>query len=171
MSFANGIFSAPCRRRANVFLLETGNPNAANVGKIGRNFPIDASTHRLIAFRASTSATSTTFFQWNRDTIYDNTTTRSNTITTTPGFRFYLADLPTLGTTPIGTPAPFAWGGTVKSLWMFFNAAGSVSLDWVRLVDVQPSLCRTITWSGGSREHLSRRQCFGCGTAISDRLR
>ena len=88
--------------------------------------------------------------QWNRDTIYDTTTTRSNTITTTPGFRFYLADLPTLGTTPIGTPAPFAWAGTVKSLWMFFNAAGSVSLDWVRLVDVQPSLCRTITWSSGS---------------------
>ena len=149
VSFANGIFSGASGGSANVFLLETGNPNAASIGKIGRNFPIDASTHRLIAFRASTSATSTTFFHWNRDTIYDNTTTRSNTITTTPGFRFYLADLPTLGTTPIGTPAPFAWGGTVKSLWMFFNSAGSVSLDWVRLVDVQPSLCRKISWTGG----------------------
>ena len=41
-------------------------------------------------------------------------------------------------------------GGTVKSLWMFPGGSGTISLDWARLVDVQPSLCRTITWTGGT---------------------
>ena len=149
VSFANGVFSGTNATNGNVFLLESANPNAARVGKIGRNYPIDAGTHRVMAFRLSTSATSSTFFQWNRDTIYDNTTTRSNSITTVPGYRFYLADLVTLGTAPIGTAAPFAWGGTVKSLWMFFTSPGTVLMDWVRLVDVQPSLCRTVAWTGG----------------------
>jgi hypothetical protein len=150
VSFANGVFSGTNATNGNVFLLESANPNAARVGKIGRNYPLDANTQRLMAFRVSTSATSATFFQWNRDTIYDNTTSRSNSITTGPGYRFYLADMVTLGSAPSGAAAPFPWGGTIKSLWMFFTSPGTVLMDWVRLVDVQPSLCRTITWTGPS---------------------
>src|SRR3954466_3766047 len=98
VNFANGLFSGTSSGGGNFFLLETGKPNAARVGKPGQNYPIDADDHRLIAFRMSTTAAvSSAFFQWNRDTIYDTTTTRSNSVTTTAGYRIYLADLPTLG--------------------------------------------------------------------------
>lgn len=149
VSFADGIFSGTTGAGGNFFLLETGNPNAARVGKIGLNYPIDASTHRLMAFRMSVNTPSSVQFLWNRETIYDNTTTRSNSIPTSSGYRIYLVDLATLGANANGPSSPFTWGGTVKSLWMFpALSANTVLLDWVRLVDVQPSLCRTIVWSG-----------------------
>ena len=163
VSFANGIFSGTSAGGANVFfLLESGNPNAASVGKIGRNFPIDASTHRLIAFRASTSATSTTFFQWNRDTIYDTTTTRSNSITTTSGFRY----LP--GRSAHARDHADRHAGALR-----LGRHGQVPVDVLQRRGIGvPRLGQ----AGGRaavalpdhhleqwhREHLSGRQCFGC---------
>ncbi len=153
VNFANGVFSGTMASVGNFFLLESGNPNAARVGKTGQNYPINASTQRIVAIRMSVSMASAAFFQWNRETIYDATTTRSNKIVTPVGSGIYLADLGTLGAVPVGS-TPFAWGGTVKSLWMFVENQTSnpdtVQLDWARLVDVQPSLCRIIEWSGGA---------------------
>jgi hypothetical protein len=150
LGFANGVFSGTTAGSSNFFLLESGNPNAARVGKIGRNYPIDANTYRLMAFRMNTGALSSSFFQWNRDTIYDTTTSRSNYIPATPGYRIYLEDFAALGLQGGGGAGAFNWAGTVKSLWMFPGGSGTISLDWARLVDVQPSLCRTITWTGGA---------------------
>ena len=51
VSFSNGIFSATTGNGPNLFLLETGNPNAARLGKTGYNHPIDANFYKLIAIR------------------------------------------------------------------------------------------------------------------------
>jgi hypothetical protein len=151
-TFAGGVFSGTTGTGGgNFFLLESGNPNAAPIGKVGLKFPIDASKYRLIAFRMKANIPSSVQFLWNRETIYDSTTTRSNSIPTTTGNRIYLADLAALGANANGSSTPFAWGGTVKSLWMFPTfVPDTIQLDWARLVDVQPSLCRTIQWTGAA---------------------
>ena len=156
-----------------MFLLESGNPNAASVGKIGRNFPIDASTSPADRLPR----------QHQRDL--------DDVLPVEPGHhlrhhhhaqqqhhddsrisRFYLADLPTLGTTPIGTPAPFAWGGHGQVPVDVLQRRGIGSLDWVRLVDVQPSLCRTIAWTGGGATvNIYLDDNTSARTAISARLR
>ena len=71
----------------------------------------------------------------------------SNNVFTTAGCRIYIVDLPTLGIT-----GSEAWTGTKRSLF-FVPAAppvagNAVTIDWVRLVENQPSLNRTITWTG-----------------------
>ena len=71
----------------------------------------------------------------------------SNKVFTTAGCRIYIVDLPTLGIT-----GSEAWTGTKRSLF-FVPAAppvagNAVTIDWVRLVENQPSLNRTITWTG-----------------------
>ena len=55
VSFSNGIFSATTGTNPNLFLLETGNPYAARLGKTGSNHPIDANTYQLLAIRMNSS--------------------------------------------------------------------------------------------------------------------
>jgi hypothetical protein len=148
LSFANGIFSATATTNdPNFFLLETGNPEAARHGKVGLNYPINADKYQLIAFRMNTSpATDNTQFIWNRETIYDHTTTTGYNVPTTSGWRTYVVDLRTLAR---AGASPVPWSGVIKSLRMDpMTTTGSVALDWVRLVEIDSALCRTITWTG-----------------------
>jgi len=95
--FAGGEFTAVMANgNPNVFLLDTGNPLAAKVGRIGLNYPIDANSYRYIAFRMSVGNPDVVQFHWNRDTIYDATTTTGYNVQTTAGYRIYLVDLTTL---------------------------------------------------------------------------
>jgi hypothetical protein len=138
-----------------VFLLDTGNPFAARLGKTGSNHPIDANTYRIMALRMSVSSASAQMqFFWNRETMFDNPS--SLTVATppmllSPGFRVYLFDMTTLPTTVVG-PQGFGWGGSVGVLRLDpTNQSGdTVQIDWARLVNIDASLCRTITWTGGN---------------------
>lgn len=150
--FTSGQFSATSTNSGpNIFLLETGNPNAARLGKIGTNYPINADTHKYIAFRMSVVRPSSAQFIWNRDTIYDTTTTVAFNVATTPNYRIYLVDLTALTTAGDGK---IPWSGLMRALRMnlsFQPAGESIVLDWVRLVDTgTASSCRTITWTGGA---------------------
>lgn len=146
ISFENGIFSATTGTSPNVFLLETGNPFAARVGKIGTNFPIDANTYRLVALRMNLSGASQAVFAWNRDHLWDSSGSSSNVFNVTPGWRTYLIDLPALGLRS-GTTA---WSGLIRSMQLYpsYLTSFNLQIDWIRLVNVNPSLCRQVTWSG-----------------------
>ncbi|MDQ3488165.1 MAG: hypothetical protein M3468_10590 [Acidobacteriota bacterium] len=153
ISFANGVFSATSSNDdPSVFLLETGNPFAARIGKTGSNFPIDANTYKVLAMRMSVNhPTSQMQLFWNRDSIFDySLTVATPNFFTSPGFRTYLIDLTQQPFSSLGA-AGFQWGGTVRTLRFDpTNQAGvEVQIDWARLVSVDASLCRTITWSGG----------------------
>lgn len=80
VSFSGGVFSATTGPSANVFLLETRNPNAASLGKTGANFPIDANTYRLLAVRMNATSPGYGVLAWNRDNLWDPTFTYTNNV-------------------------------------------------------------------------------------------
>ena len=148
VSFANGVFSGINAGSGNVFLLESGNPNAAGVGKIGRNYP-DRCEHPRLAFRVSTSTASSTFLQWNRGHhLRQHHDSQQHHHDRFPDFA---------STWPIAHAGHHSyWDGCAFRLGRHgqvavdvLHRAGTVSVDWARLSRVQPSLCRTITWSSG----------------------
>ena len=59
----------------------------------------------------------------------------------------YLVDIPTLTLTG---QSPKPWAGQVKALRYApsTNPNENLSLDWVRLVNIDATLCRTINWTG-----------------------
>ena len=143
ISFASGLFSGTTTASdANVWLLDTGNPNAAPVGRIGTNYPIDASTYKILAVRMSVQSPAQMFVYAWQNTIYSSSPMLIASPTTSAGFRTYLIDL----------SASPSWTGTPRALRLD-PAEGktneSVQLDWARLVTVDASLCRAITWTGG----------------------
>jgi hypothetical protein len=146
ISFTNGIFSATTGTSPNLFLLETGIRSAGQIGKTGINFPIDADTYRLFAIRMNINGTPQATLGWNRDNLWDGTNTSSNIFTLSQGWRTYLVDLPTLGI----RGGSIAWGGLIRSLVLSpsYGNQFNLQIDWIRLVNVNPSLCRQVTWSG-----------------------
>lgn len=153
ISFANGVFSATSSNDdPSVFLLDTGNPHAARIGKTGSNFPIDANSYKVLAMRMHVNhAASQMQLFWNRDSIFDTSlTVATPNFFTSQMFRIYLMDLSQLPATPLAADG-FQWGGTVRTLRFDpTNQAGvQVQIDWARLVSIDASLCRAITWSGG----------------------
>jgi hypothetical protein len=148
ISFTSGIFSATTGQNPNLFLLETGIRSAGQIGKTGINFPIDADTYRLFAIRMNINGAPQATLGWNRDSLWDGTNTSSNIFTLSQGWRTYLVDLPTLGL----RGGPIAWGGLIRSLQFSpsFSTPFNLQIDWIRLVNVNPSLCRQVTWAGFS---------------------
>lgn len=162
VSFASSVFSAtaPTSTGGNVFLLDSPNPVAARLGKNGGNYPIGASYYRVLAIRMNTTGSGASALAWSRDHMFgDGTLTVSGGFSLQPGWRTYLIDIPSLGRasgplvwggTPAGDPSS---GGVLRSLQMFlsFNSPPvNLQIDWIRLVNIDPSLCRQVTWSGFS---------------------
>ena len=112
VTFSNGFFSATTGTSPNLFLLETGNPAAARLGKTGLNYPIDANHYKLIAMRMWINGSPQATFGWNRNHLWDGTQSGSNIFNLTPGWRTYFVDLSTLG---IRSGAE-QWTGLIRSL-------------------------------------------------------
>ena len=158
ISFAGGVFSATSSNNdPSLFLLDTGNPHAVTIGKTGSNHPIDASTYKVLAMRMHVNhPTSQMQLFWNRDSIFDNSlTVLTPNFFTSQSFRIYLMDLSQMTANPLAEQG-FQWGGTVRTLRLDpTNQAGvQVQIDWARLVSIDTSLCRTITWSGGGTVNI-----------------
>lgn len=143
ISFASGMFAGTTTRSdANVWLLDSGNPFAAPVGRIGTNYPIDAATYRILAVRMSVPMAAQAFVYAWQNTIYNSSALLVASPSTTPGFRTYLIDL----------GASASWTGTRRALRLDpaeGRTGDAVQIDWARLVNVNASLCRAITWTGG----------------------
>ena len=153
-TFANGLFSGTVRADPNVWLLESGSPNLPAVGKNGNTYAINADVYRIVALRmriASGHKPGDYFlFQWSTNTIYDPPgLNAAGPVYTTPGWRIYFVDLASLGLL-YGSEG---WSGIKRSLRLDpapddATAGSQIDIDWIRLVDNQPGLFRTVSWSG-----------------------
>ena len=168
-TFSGGLFSGTIGADPNVWLLETNFPNLPPIGKNGAAFPINADVYRVVAIRMRTPADGQyMLFYWTTNTMHDPPGLQvSNVVTTTPGWRIYFVDLATLGL----LSGSEAWNGTKRSLRLdpaqdHAAAGGQIEIDWVRLVDNQPALFRTVSWtgSGAVNIHLDNDQNSGNGT-------
>jgi len=150
VNFANGMFSGTVTADPNIWLLETAFAGAAPVGKFGVNYPINANQYRIASMRLCVPTAGYMLFFWTTNTMFDTPGLQvSNAVTTSAGCRIYFVDLATLGLISGTEP----WSGTKRSLRLDpapdnEPAGGTVQIDWVRLVENQPSLLRNITWSG-----------------------
>jgi hypothetical protein len=154
-SFANGVFTGTVNADPNLWLLETGSPALPpNIGKTGDHYPINANVYRIFSIRMCVPSPAYMMFFWSTKTIYDPPGMQaSNVVLTTTGCRIYIVDLAQLG------GSGEQWNGIKRSLRFDpapdNQAAGSqVQIDWARLVDLQPSLLRNITWSGGGAVNI-----------------
>ena len=142
VSFAGGIFSASTTQGANVFLLETGNPEAAPIGKFGTNYPIDANTHRLMAIRMNVTGAPQAAFAWYSEYHLPDARQHRGI---QPQLR--LAHVSHQSAIP-GAQPRFNGVGRHRALPGVYPSGSSVQIDWARLVNVNSSLCRQVTWSG-----------------------
>jgi hypothetical protein len=159
ISFAGGIFSAlsqpsgspdPDYSDANIFILDSAYAGSAKLGKVGRNFPIDADRYTHLVLRMSLEPDAygpTGQLLWSKDTIYSGTTT-SGSFFVYNGWNFYIIDIPSLGIAAGSDP----WNGLIDSLRLdpVIKKDKTIKVDWIRLVEPDPSTERTITWSGNS---------------------
>jgi hypothetical protein len=146
VSFAGGLFSGTVAADPNLWLLESNSPNLAPIGKNGSAFPLNASVYRVFSVRMClTNPVAGSYFGFfsSTNTFYEDFTWLGGTVHTPAGCGIYIVDLTTLG----------AWSGTKRS--MRFDpapdnapAGSTIDIDWMRLVDLQPGLFRTITWTG-----------------------
>jgi hypothetical protein len=150
VSFNGGVFTGTISSDPNIWMLETNAPNLPPIGKNGAAFPINANVYRIFAIRMRVPSDAYMLFYWSTKTMYDAPGLNiSSAVNTTAGWRIYFVDLAALGLLSGSEP----WNGSKGSLRLDpapdDAAAGSqVDIDWVRLVDNQPALFRTITWTG-----------------------
>ena len=165
---SGGVFSAnPANNDPNFWLLDTFIPGSAALGKVGKNFPIDASKYRKLMLRmrltvqpVPTSGPSVMQIFWSNNTIYasepngglrtSNAVLTYGGVPTNPGgWNIYVVDLVTLGS----ASGP-GWSGSVDSLRIDptqYPDSGQIQLDWARLVPLDDAnLQRTIQWTGAA---------------------
>jgi hypothetical protein len=152
-AFSNGLFSGTTAAGdAQLWFLDTGNPFAAPLGKTGANFPIDASTYKVFAFRmirpAGAAATQAQVLTW-PNTIYESSPTAhfTGSLPGGPGVYFINLDV----TSPAGAPGSGNWIGLQRALRLQPTsiAGESLSFDWARLVQMGANSCQPIAWTGG----------------------
>ena len=157
--FADGIFSAlslfsggpdPDYSDAKVFILDSAYAGSAMLGKVGRNFPIDAGKYTHLVLRMSLgpdAAGPVGQLLWSKDTVYSGSTT-SGSFFVYNGWNFYFIDIPSLGIASGSDP----WSGLIDSLRLdpVIKKDQTIKIDWIRLVEHDASAERTITWSGNS---------------------
>jgi hypothetical protein len=148
-NFSGGVFAGTVASNPYLWLLETSFAGAAPYGKFGINYPINADAYRWIAVRMYAPTNRFMRWQWTTNSIYDAPGVQvSNFVATRAGWGIYIVDLATLGLAAGNQP----WNGLKRSLLfepaLSEPAGGTIAIDWVRLVDNQPSLFRNITWTG-----------------------
>jgi len=159
IDFVGGIFSAlslssggpdPDYSDAKIFILDSAYAGTAMLGKVGKNYPINADKYTRLALRMSLGPDAygpTGQLIWSKDTIYSGTTT-SGSFFVYNGWNFYIIDIPSLGTAGGSDP----WSGLIDSLRLdpVITKDQTIEIDWIRLVEPDPSTERTITWNGNS---------------------
>lgn len=149
ITFQNGIFSATSSGGdPNFTLLDSAYLGSAMLGKIGTNFPIDANKYTHLVIRMNLGISQTQPWGqllWSKNTIYGGQTT-SGSFFVHDGWFIYIIDIPSLGV----AAGPDPWNGLIDSLRVdpIIVSGKQIQIDWVRLVDYDNSLRRTIRWTG-----------------------
>lgn len=150
ISFSGGVFSATASTTdPNIYILESGLPGTCQLGKIGINHKIDADTYKVIAYRMKLGTSHDSLLFWSKNTIYKDMT-RTDPFSVYSGWNIYIKKIPSLGAAKVlGTK--YTWTGDRDSLrYDPVPAKTSIKMDWIRLVEDQASLYKTIRWSGNS---------------------
>jgi len=150
ISFSNGIFSASATSPGpEIQILETGVTGTCFLGKIGRNFKIDANKYTILAYRMYLSTSHDGQLFWSKNTIY-NDITQTIPFSMYSGWRIGFLVIPTLGTLPVkGTK--YNWAGAIDSFRFDpVPVPVNVKVDWFRLVQNSSGLYRTVRWSGNT---------------------
>ncbi len=137
-TFANGVGS--WSNTGNVFIHYPGlNTGAANIGPIGTQHPIDASTYRQLSFRMY-SPSDTTYYLTSFTGLMSDGENSIGTGNIEAGWNTYIKTLSGSG-----------WSGSIQGLRIFPSAeGGEIQFDWVRLTNPDTSPTYEITWTGGS---------------------
>jgi hypothetical protein len=160
ISFSGGIFSArtvytpggaPNYSDCNISILDSHYPGSVPIGKVGTAYPIDADKYTVLVMRASfdpSTAGNLGVLYWSKDTMYSGISW-SHTAYIYQGFALYYIDIPQLGQWG-GTAG--GWNGTVDSLRIdpIYEKDRTIQIDWIRLVEKDAALEKTISWSGNS---------------------
>jgi hypothetical protein len=148
VTFASSIFSATTTNSSPwVYLLDTDMPATSHIGRFGTNYPIDATTYKVLAWRMSVTKSSTSGLCWWISDIFSSSSNYASSGPVTPGWRIYVQRIPDLARS-----GPDPWAGTIRTFQMRptrASAPDTLQIDWVRLVNDDPTLYRTITWTGG----------------------
>jgi hypothetical protein len=144
-TFAGGLFSGTTTAGdAQLWLLDTGNPLAAPLGKTGTNFPIDTAAYKVFAVRMKVQSGGSQAFVYSwSSSIYQSSPQVIVGKVAQAGWNVYLMNL----------GADASWTG-LRRAFRFDPVEGktneSVQVDWARLVTIDPSLCQPITWTGAA---------------------
>ncbi|MCX7973231.1 MAG: hypothetical protein N3B16_01845, partial [Candidatus Aminicenantes bacterium] len=163
INFANGIFSAksgytpglpsPLTSDVNITILDSAYPNAVVIGKTGRKYPINASKYKILVLRmylqpeVEGKLYGQGYLYWSKNTIY-NGITCAGPFFARDGWFFYFIDIPSLVIRHGSDP----WSGWIDSLRIdpIAIADKQIWIDWIRLVENDTSLQRTISWIGNT---------------------
>jgi hypothetical protein len=155
ISFAGGQLSATSTGAgANVFLLETGFPGAAPIGKSGLALPIDANRYKRLTFKMCLGTppgggAAQARLAWSHDTLYAGLS-QANPFIVPAGCHVYSLDLAAWSQS---MPPATAWSGTMRMLWFkpTHLSGQTIALDWASLAATSsPQTFATITWTGAA---------------------
>lgn len=149
-TFSGGIFSATATSNdPNIYILDSAVTGTCYLGKIGKNYPINASKYKVFAIRMKLNKNHDALLYWSANTIYTDIS-RSGPFSVRSGWNVYIVKIPSLGSYKVlGTRT--SWSGNKGALR--FDPAPVVvdmDIDWIRLVEDNASLYRTVQWSGNS---------------------
>lgn len=155
--FQSGIFSCVSTSDdPNITILDSHYPGSSPLGKIGVNFPINASKYTRLVFRMYLGPDQGRIYTegqlfWSKNTMYVDMTT-SGSFVTYDGWRIYCINVPALGI----AAGSATWSGNIDSLRMdpISHSDRDIRLDWIRLVEYDSGSNRTITWSGSSSSDI-----------------
>jgi hypothetical protein len=168
INFSGGIFSATSSSKdPNIYILESAVKGTSFLGKVGANYKINASKYKIFAIRMKLSTAHDALLYWSKNTIY-NDISRSGTFSVSSGWNIYIVNIPNLGSYKVlGTKT--SWSGNKDSFRFDPVAANGVDIDidWIRLVENNGSLYRTVKWTGNSGKvdiYLDNDKNAGNGT-------
>jgi hypothetical protein len=149
-TFSNGIFSASSTTNdPNIYILDSGVTGTCYLGKIGKNYPINASKYKVFAIRMNLNKNHDALLYWSKNTIYTDIS-RSGPFSVRSGWNIYIVKISSLGSFKVlGTKT--SWSGN-KGALRFDPAPVKVNMniDWIRLVEDDAGLYRTVRWTGNS---------------------
>lgn len=155
ISLSGGIFTGTANTKdPQVTVLESGQTGTCFFGKIGTNYKIDADKYKMFVCRMKLSKASAGYFFWSKNTIYNDQATSVDYFNTHAEWFYYVINIPDLGWKKSGTKG-YSYSGDVDS-FRFDPMGGpgtvgtTVQIDWIRLVELDSSLYRTITWTGNT---------------------
>ncbi len=144
VSFSNGIFSATTGTNPNLFLLETGKPERSTLGQDRNELSDrreslqadrDSHVHRRRAAGTRSAGTARTCGTARRAAATSSTSLRAGARTSSICRRLGIRS----GSAP--------WNGLIRSLQFSpsYLTQFDLYIDWIRLVNINPQLCRTVS--------------------------